>query len=141
MSFQFNESRICFVNSHLAAHLSKVDDRNQNYRQIVQNLHLHSETSCCLSNYFHYLFWFGDLNYRLEADRDLVISKIKQKQFEDLRASDQLNREKAWGRAFVGFTEGLVNFPPTYRYLRGIREYNDEVTALPPIYTPQLTYT
>ena len=40
MSFTYNETRIAFINSHLAAHLSKWEYRNQDYCQIVTNLTL-----------------------------------------------------------------------------------------------------
>jgi hypothetical protein len=37
---------------------------------------------------------------------------------------DQLHIEKARGHAFVGFTEGRIRFPPTYKYKTGSDEYD-----------------
>ena len=52
VSFNFNETRFAFVNCHLAAHMGKWEDRNQNYAQIVSNLNLTgSHNPCKLTNY------------------------------------------------------------------------------------------
>ena len=137
VSLQFNETRIAFINSHLAAHLNKYEDRNQDYRYICNNLNLARESSgsasASLLNHYHYLFWFGDLNYRLEADQQDVISLVRQARYDDLILHDQLHRERIWGKTFAGFSEGQLTFPPTYRYIRGVRTYNEEVC---PVYLP-----
>lgn len=38
VSFQLNEARMCFVNSHLAAHTKEVALRNDNYNNIMQRM-------------------------------------------------------------------------------------------------------
>ena len=134
IAFHYNETRLIFVNSHLAAHMEKWEDRNQNYAQIVANLNLISGTSnpvCKFTNYFHHVFWMGDLNYRLDDDRENVLAKIHSRQYEDLMLNDQLTRERIWGNAFAGFQEGPLTFPPTYRYCRGVNEYSDEKMRVP----------
>ena len=131
ISFMYNETRFIFINSHLAAHMNKWEDRNQNFRQIVANLKLISQNPCSLTNYYHHVFWLGDLNYRLEDDRDNVLNKISSNQLEDLFLSDQLTRERVWGNAFAGFSEGTLTFPPTYRYCRNSNEYSEEKLRVP----------
>ena len=45
---------------------------------------------------------------------------------------DQLAQERAAGRAFVGFSEGALGFPPTYKYRLGGRTYcGDPLSPLP----------
>lgn len=131
VSFNFNESRFIFINSHLAAHMNKWEERNQNYRQIVGGLKLNSSNPLNLTNYYHFVFWMGDLNYRLEADRDYVINQIKANNFEDLALYDQLSRERVWGNTFVGFSEESIQFPPTYRYHRNSTIYSEEKLRVP----------
>lgn len=39
VSIQINEASICFINSHLAAHVSEVDRRKEDHDEIVQRMH------------------------------------------------------------------------------------------------------
>jgi hypothetical protein len=72
-----------------------------------------------LATYFHHVFWFGDLNYRIEGTVDDVIAKANDMDFASLRLCDQLNRERVWGKTFAGFSESEIAFAPTYKYCRG----------------------
>ena len=74
-----------------------------------------------------YVFWLGDLNYRMQKDVTLeeCYERIKQNDLAFLRANDQLNTERANGRCFSGFEEGVVNFLPTYKYIPGTDRYDD----------------
>ena len=56
MSFTYNETRIAFINSHLAAHLSKWEYRNQDYCQIVTNLTLQPPNKFAPSSFLPSLF-------------------------------------------------------------------------------------
>ncbi|CAN1334004.1 Type I inositol polyphosphate 5-phosphatase 2 [Linum perenne] len=63
------------------------------------------------------IFWFGDLNYRLNKLDTEVRKLVAQKQWDELKNSDQqLIRELRSGKAFDGWREGNINFPPTYKY-------------------------
>jgi hypothetical protein len=79
----------CFVNCHLAAHQEKAEDRNHNYREICRLLRVcpppHAVTS-----YFDYLFFFGDLNYRIDLPRPVVMDLVKRKDW--LTADSMLNK-------------------------------------------------
>ena len=37
MSFRFHDTLLAFVNSHLAAHLEKFEDRNSDYRMVTED--------------------------------------------------------------------------------------------------------
>lgn len=71
---------------------------------------------------FHYLFWFGDLNYRLDMSLDDVLAGVSSKDWPHLCAHDQLLASMEQERAFGGFCEGPLQFAPTYRYARGRRD-------------------
>ncbi|RWR89749.1 type I inositol polyphosphate 5-phosphatase 2 [Cinnamomum micranthum f. kanehirae] len=62
------------------------------------------------------IFWFGDLNYRLNMLDDDVRKLVAQKRWDELTNSDQLSRELRSGHVFDGWKEGLIQFPPTYKY-------------------------
>eukprot|EP01103_Thecamoeba_quadrilineata_P007170 TRINITY_DN1696_c0_g1_i1.p1 TRINITY_DN1696_c0_g1~~TRINITY_DN1696_c0_g1_i1.p1 ORF type:complete len:669 (+),score=118.43 TRINITY_DN1696_c0_g1_i1:1842-3848(+) len=130
ISFNFLENRLCFITSHLAAHQDKILERNANYFDIVKGLKV-TRPPLDITNSFHYLFWFGDLNYRIDMNRDKVIELIKQKDWESLHQVDQLDRENKSHSAFIGFQEGKINFSPTYRFIRGSKIYNDEKQRIP----------
>ncbi|CAI7787611.1 unnamed protein product, partial [Closterium sp. NIES-54] len=66
------------------------------------------------------LVWMGDLNYRVEGvSHEHARHQVAARNLPALLASDQLLREMAGGRAFRGMEEGLIAFPPTYKFDRG----------------------
>ncbi len=72
------------------------------------------------------VFWIGDLNYRIDesVSIDDVFAKVESKDWEYLRGYDQLNRERAKGNVFQRFSEGELNFGPTYKFQPGTGEYD-----------------
>lgn len=66
------------------------------------------------------IIWLGDFNYRLgNISYEDAINCIKQEDFQTLLRYDQLRKEMKAGRVFQGMREGLLNFPPTYKFDRG----------------------
>ena len=87
-----------------------------------------------VSQQFHHLFWFGDLNYRVElpfaaavacAERHtpefsevkgvavaeaVAAEAVAAEAVAALLATDQLRREMREGRAFAGFSEVPISF-------------------------------
>uniref|UniRef100_H3A7J4 phosphatidylinositol-3,4,5-trisphosphate 5-phosphatase n=1 Tax=Latimeria chalumnae TaxID=7897 RepID=H3A7J4_LATCH len=98
--------------------------RNQNYLDILRLLSLGDKqlSSFDISLRFTHLFWFGDLNYRLDMDIQEILNYISRKEFEPLLKVDQLNLEKEKNKVFLRFSEEEIGFPPTYRYERGSRD-------------------
>ncbi|KAJ6664785.1 hypothetical protein lerEdw1_005757 [Lerista edwardsae] len=70
ISFMFNGTSFGFVNCHLTSGNEKTARRNQNYLDILRLLSLGDKqlSSFDISLRFTHLFWFGDLNYRLDMD-------------------------------------------------------------------------
>uniref|UniRef100_A0A8C0V8C9 Inositol polyphosphate phosphatase like 1 n=1 Tax=Cyanistes caeruleus TaxID=156563 RepID=A0A8C0V8C9_CYACU len=98
--------------------------RNQNYLDILRLLSLGDKqlSSFDISLRFTHLFWFGDLNYRLDMDIQEILNYISRKELEPLLKVDQLNLEKEKHKVFLRFGEEEITFPPTYRYERGSRD-------------------
>ncbi|XP_054695729.1 phosphatidylinositol 3,4,5-trisphosphate 5-phosphatase 2-like isoform X1 [Grus americana] len=124
VSFLFNGTSLGFVNCHLASGSEKTHRRNQNYSDILRSLVLGDKrlSAFDLTLRFTHLFWFGDLNYRLDMDVQDILAHITKKEFETLLAVDQLNLEREKNKVFLRFSEGDISFPPTYRYERGSRD-------------------
>jgi hypothetical protein len=66
-----------------------------------------------ITSQFDYVFWCGDLNYRIDMERDRVLQLISSKDYPTLLDYDQLNIQKKAGNTFYGFTEANITFPPT----------------------------
>ncbi|NXL62682.1 SHIP2 phosphatase, partial [Chordeiles acutipennis] len=124
VSFLFNGTSFGFINCHLASGSEKTHRRNQNYSDILRSLGLGDKrlSAFDLTLRFTHLFWFGDLNYRLEMDIQDILAHVTKKEFEALLAVDQLNLEREKNKVFLQFSEGDISFPPTYRYERGSRD-------------------
>ncbi|XP_072333576.1 phosphatidylinositol 3,4,5-trisphosphate 5-phosphatase 2A [Scyliorhinus torazame] len=124
VSFMFNGTSFGFVNCHLTSGNEKSARRNQNYLDILRLLSLGDKqlSSFDISLRFTHLFWFGDLNYRLDMELQDILNYINRKEFEPLQKVDQLNLEKEKSKIFLRFYEEEITFPPTYRYERGSRD-------------------
>jgi endonuclease/exonuclease/phosphatase family metal-dependent hydrolase len=66
----------------------------------------------------------GDLNYRIDHRRDLVVSSVQQNTFQNLLIHDQLTKEMKTNIRLRSFMEGPITFPPTYKYDVHSTEYD-----------------
>uniref|UniRef100_K7F2Q3 phosphatidylinositol-3,4,5-trisphosphate 5-phosphatase n=1 Tax=Pelodiscus sinensis TaxID=13735 RepID=K7F2Q3_PELSI len=100
VSFMFNGTSFGFVNCHLTSGNEKTARRNQNYLDILRLLSLGDKqlSSFDISLRFTHLFWFGDLNYRLDMDIQEILNYISHREFEPLLKVDQLTVEGAGHR-------------------------------------------
>ncbi|XP_077141067.1 phosphatidylinositol 3,4,5-trisphosphate 5-phosphatase 2B-like [Ranitomeya variabilis] len=126
VSFNFNLVSLGFVNCHLMSGIEKVQKRNQKFGDILRGLTLGDETlrSFQLPLRLTYLFWAGDLNYKLDMPFQDVLQCIYSGQHQLLLPVDQLNQEREKKKIFLGFKEHPIAFPPTCRYERGSRSYD-----------------
>ncbi|NXA54664.1 SHIP1 phosphatase, partial [Nothocercus julius] len=127
VSFMFNGTSLGFVNSHLTSGSEKKHRRNQNYTNILRFLTLGDKklSPFNITHRFTHLFWLGDLNYRVEqppTEAENIIQKIRQQQYPELLAFDQLLLERRDQKVFLQFEEEEITFAPTYRFERGTRE-------------------
>jgi len=141
---QFYDSTLCFVCSHLAAHRENVTGRNADFanvfnkttfeigedaiREVIRSgslSHWNIGSSTVGISDHDLVFWLGDLNYRIDESMptEQVLRSSEKGVLDEMRAIDQLNVERAAGRAFDGFEEGRLNFPPTYKYQPGTDVY------------------
>jgi len=133
MCCEFYETSLCFVAAHFAAHQEKIEDRNSNYREIIDGIQI-GQKNIDILNQFHHMFWFGDLNYRIELFREEVLSLLQMENkgaTQRLLDADQLGRERQKHSVFYGWKEGPILFNPTYKYEIGNREYTAEKNRVP----------
>jgi len=138
VALNVRDTRLVFVNSHLAAHQHKTTKRNANVAEIITGVHVGYPGMDILHQYDH-VFWLGDLNYRLDygdqgdektPSKELfekMVEKIKSREFGELFGADQLSREMKEEHVFIGFSEGKYDFPPTFKVVREKElEYDEE---------------
>jgi len=158
ITFKLGPTSFLFINSHLAAHQTKVADRNADYHNICKGLGLplDLDTSRNLGlvttpsrsrsrgkmvyDHFDNTFWMGDLNYRIDCSRARVIDAVNEGTVSDLMKYDQLWREKGSGRVFKGFTEAPVRFNPTYKFDRGTDIFDSSAKQRVPAWTDRILY-
>ena len=72
------------------------------------------------------IVFLGDLNYRIAkgVSDETVFGLIEAGRLAELAELDQLNIQKDSGAIFEGFHEGILNFPPTYKFLHRSDAYD-----------------
>lgn len=155
VGFQFFGSSFLFLTCHLTAHLDNENRRIVDARRICTALGLprllpSRAKSGDVTDRYDNVFWFGDLNFRLTQSRPQVLDHLpdpnvaRQPMPADrvakLLEHDQLNRAKRKGRAFYGFNEGEIRFPPTYKYDSGTNVYDTSSKQRIPAYTDRILY-
>lgn len=119
---------VCFVNSHLAAHDHMLEERISDYQRIKDATKFSVKVSQHI--YEHdYVFWFGDLNFRLYVDEDtpepeVIRDMVHEEQLGELMKMDQLSIAMCEGRAFSELVERMPLFPPTFKFEPGTSEYD-----------------
>ncbi|PWN51720.1 DNase I-like protein [Violaceomyces palustris] len=124
ISVKLGQTRMLFVNAHLAAHEGKVAVRLANVAKIKAELKVDSflpkddpRTQLeDITEQFDHCFWFGDLNFRIDISRQHADWLLMQKRYDQALAFDQLRKVLAEGDSFRGFQEGPILFPPTYKF-------------------------
>ncbi|XP_025027260.1 type II inositol 1,4,5-trisphosphate 5-phosphatase isoform X2 [Python bivittatus] len=126
--FRFHSTTICMVNAHLAAHPQESEQQNQDFHDICARLQFYQQDPSLpaipLSQH-DVIVWLGDLNYRLEEqDIERVKKLIDAQDICALYQYDQLKNQMEAKRVFEDFTEGEINFQPTYKYKAGSDEWD-----------------
>ncbi|XP_027092321.1 type IV inositol polyphosphate 5-phosphatase 3 isoform X1 [Coffea eugenioides] len=121
VSMSVYQTLFCFVCSHLTSGEKEADlvKRNADVYEIHRRTHFNSHSVMGLpkSIYDHErIIWLGDLNYRINLSYETTRQLLLKKNWSNLRESDQLIKELRKGRAFDGWSEGILTFAPTYKY-------------------------
>ena len=141
--FDFHETPMTFVNVHLAAHEGAAAERNGNAAAILNRLNLGSMPDLDVMSKSAYLFFLGDLNYRVHTTHAEAVDVIKSGAYEKLIPLDELKIEQRSLHALTEMKESAITFAPTYRYQvpRGSGEllFSDKKQQTPS-YTDRILY-
>ncbi|KAJ8686436.1 hypothetical protein QAD02_022230 [Eretmocerus hayati] len=125
MRFNIYGINMCLVNSHLTPHDHLLADRISDYNTIIKD-HSFSVPDTTKIFFHDYIFWIGDLNFRLAeglAAKD-IDALVKQDQLTVLLEKDQLKITQRNGEAFAELVEEKITFSPTYKYEFASQEFD-----------------
>uniref|UniRef100_A0A2P2LIV2 Inositol polyphosphate-related phosphatase domain-containing protein n=1 Tax=Rhizophora mucronata TaxID=61149 RepID=A0A2P2LIV2_RHIMU len=111
----------CFICTHLTSGEKDGDElkRNADVHEILRRTRFRSFSGARLPKSIHdheRIIWLGDLNYRINLSYEKTRELISEQNWTELAERDQLVREFRKGCTFDGWSEGRLNFPPTYKY-------------------------
>lgn len=130
VSLKLFETRFCFVCSHFAAHTDQLEKRNADFRITKQQLKFQDEKNSTVIELDQHdsIFWFGDLNYRIDAiSLNDTLKNINLGLFDELIKYDQLTNERMNSKVFQDYMEGTIKFRPTFKYIIKSDMYEKQV--------------
>lgn len=133
--FSYESTELCFVTSHLAAGLTNVDERHNDYKVIAKGIKFSKNRRI---RDHDGVIWLGDLNYRINLNNEQAKLLIEQQNFTKLFEFDQLNKQMANGESFPFFDEMEIKFPPTYKFDNGTKNYDTSEKQRIPAWTDRI---
>ncbi|XP_039602159.1 phosphatidylinositol 4,5-bisphosphate 5-phosphatase A-like [Polypterus senegalus] len=130
---------LCFLNVHLPHHIQKYEARIRALKKITKRQFPGKSPYQDFDKTTAFLF--GDLNFRIDdLDINFVKMKIGEKDLSKLWESDQLNKAKKIEDIFAGFQEGVLNFPPTYKFDVGSNVHDTSMKMRKPAWTDRILW-
>ncbi|WOK97107.1 type I inositol polyphosphate 5-phosphatase 4-like [Canna indica] len=131
ISMSMHETSFCFICSHLTSGQKDGDElrRNSDVMEILKKTRFpwaqtgDNEKSPETILDHDRIIWLGDLNYRIALSFRSVKTLVEMRNWRALLEKDQLRIEQRSGRVFVGWKEGTIFFPPTYKYSNNSDRY------------------
>lgn len=158
---------LCFVTAHLAAFQDNVERRNADFRDICTRTvfpavrrgssPIQGSFESQPEDFFYptifdcdALFFFGDLNYRIDLPMEDSKALLEKKAYKALLEHDQLKKAQnptlaqnliqSLAHAFEDFQEGEIDFPPTYKYDKGTDTFDSSEKERKPAYTDRVLW-
>jgi hypothetical protein len=119
---------ISLIGSHFEPNDSGYETRNEEWAEI------YTETE----GKADYTVLMGDLNYRIELQRDQVMKLISNHQYNILLRYDQLRKAQRDYPKFACFKEAEIEFAPTYKFDIGTDVYDSSEKQRIPSYTDRV---
>ncbi|KAF0991928.1 hypothetical protein HZS_6715, partial [Henneguya salminicola] len=139
ISMKLYASKLCFICSHFAAgnSLNNLNQRNQDYIDICDQLSFDRDATIFSHDI---VFWLGDLNYRINLPYEETRYFSTKNTLRVLLDQDQLLFCQSKKKAFTDFKEGVIKFPPTYKYDYNSDRYDSSDKSRSPAYTDRILW-
>ncbi|KAG4095810.1 DNase I-like protein [Neocallimastix lanati (nom. inval.)] len=150
-----DDSSICIINTHLAANQEQLIARNNDVVTIMNETKFPPhDKPCCYVNGgdgshimdYENVFWFGDMNYRIDPinnlTRDDIIKMANEGKYDELIKMDQFHNIHSTDTGFPLYplTEGKINFAPTFKYDIGHNHYDSSEKQRIPSWCDRILY-
>lgn len=151
-----DDSSLCFVNCHLAAGQSNALHRNKDIETILETQFLDESANTKYAGKGIFVnggdgtkildheicFFSGDMNYRINMQRQVATKAIQENEFEKLLESDQLTNQlrKNPGMRLRVFQESQITFAPTYKFDVGTDNYDSSEKKRVPAWCDRIFY-
>lgn len=136
-----HNTSICFINSHLAAHVEEYHRRNQDYHEICSRIVFNQFQPPKYIRDHELIYWLGDLNYRIDdLSTDEIKALVEESAFDALLVYDQLKKQMKAGRVFGGFEEPPISHWPTYKYNPGTNDWDTSEKNRPPAWCDRILF-
>ncbi|MFS7891637.1 putative endonuclease/exonuclease/phosphatase [Helianthus anomalus] len=131
ISMSLHQTSFCFICSHLTSGQKEGDElrRNSDVMEILRKTRFPrvqrtgDENSPQTILEHDRIIWLGDLNYRIALSYRAAKALVEMRNWRALLEKDQLRIEQRRGRAFKGWSEGKIYFPPTSKYSNNSDRY------------------
>ncbi|KAL7849135.1 hypothetical protein SRHO_G00207580 [Serrasalmus rhombeus] len=118
---------LCFLNCHLAAHMKYASERVDEFEYILDSQTFQGKKASSILDH-KVVFWFGDLNFRIEDHgMHFIRNCITSKNFNLMWSKDQLTVMKKKVPKLQQFEEGPLDFQPTYKFDLNSDNYDSRV--------------
>ena len=125
------EAKILAIGCHLTAHEQNFEERNQQIHEILE----HPYVSKC-----DYVFFVGDLNYRVALPYEETIELCKNNNVKKLLENDQLKNIQKKDKIIGSLMEPEIKFLPTYKFDKNSDVYDTSSKKRVPSYTDRILY-
>ncbi|XP_026576935.1 inositol polyphosphate 5-phosphatase K [Pseudonaja textilis] len=131
---------VCFLNCHLPAHQENAKQRLDDFEHILEMQHFEEKKFPSALDH-ELLFWFGDLNFRIEDyGLHFIRESISSSRFNLLWEKDQLNMARKKAFFLREFLEGPLKFKPTYKFDLHSDEYDTSEKRRKPAWTDRILW-
>mmetsp|Transcript_45597 Transcript_45597/g.93066 ORF Transcript_45597/g.93066 Transcript_45597/m.93066 type:complete len:494 (+) Transcript_45597:67-1548(+) len=148
VAFRLGNTKLLFMNCHLAAHADKMQERTQSMHRILETSPIRKRKDMSgVHREYDRVFFMGDLNTRVDASRDDVDAWLAAKQFDRCMAADQLlpllkgdSGHASPCGLWPDFQEAQINFPPTYKFDKYSEVYDSSKKRRVPSWTDRILW-
>ncbi|KAM3616809.1 uncharacterized protein V6R79_023744 [Siganus canaliculatus] len=138
--FSFYGHTLCFLNCHLAAHMNYATQRVDEFEYIMDTQTFECKKAPKIPDH-RLVFWFGDLNFRIEDHgMHFVRTCINKETYNLLWSKDQLTMMKQKEEMLQEFEEGPLDFQPTYKFDVNSNTYDSSGKKRKPAWTDRILW-